>query len=430
MRLTHSLGGLLLSVRYRAGFGLARYTCVKKRRNGVMRIVQINTVCGSGSTGKICVAISELLTKEGIDNCILYASGNSIYPLGRRYMSPWEVKWQALKSRVLGNFGFNSKKATQRLLNQLDDISPDIVHLHNLHGHNVHLGMLFTYLKKKNIKVFWTFHDCWAFTGYCPHYDMVGCDQWQTAGCKKCPQRKHYSWFLDRSRYLFEKKKELFTGLDMTIITPSHWLADQVKQSFLHKCDVKVIHNGIDLSVFYPRESDFREKYKLENKFIVLGVAFDWGPRKGLDVFIELSQRLDKRFQIVLVGTNDTVDKQLPGSIISIHRTQNQADLAEIYTAADVFVNPTREEVLGLTNIESLACGTPVITFKTGGSVECVDETCGCVVDKNDVKTMEEMIISICQTQPYLTSDCINKAEYFKADNKFWEYITQYKIYA
>lgn len=392
-----------------------------------MKIVQINTVCGSGSTGKICVAVSQLLTQKNIENYVLYASGKSEYPLGIRYMTNKEVKWQALRSHILGNYGFNSKRATKRLLKELDKIQPDIIHLHNLHGHNVHLGMLCTYLKEKKIKVFWTFHDCWAFTGYCPHYDMIGCDQWKKDGCKKCPQKRRTSWFLDRSQYLFEQKKKLFTDLDMTIITPSQWLAEQVKQSFLAECEVQVINNGFDLSVFYPRESDFRQKYHLEDKLIVLGVAHIWCAQKGLDVFIELSKRLDARFQIVLVGTDDKVDKQLPKNIISIHRTNNQAELAEIYSATDVFVNPTREEVLGLTNIEALACGTPVITFNTGGSPECIDETCGCVVEKNDIDTLENTIVSVCVDKPYSADDCIWRAQKFSAKEKFDEYIQLYK---
>lgn len=392
-----------------------------------MKIVQINTVCGSGSTGKICVAVSQLLTQKNIENYVLYASGKSEYPLGIRYMTNKEVKWQALRSRILGNYGFNSKRATKRLLKELDKIQPDIIHLHNLHGHNVHLGMLCTYLKEKKIKVFWTFHDCWAFTGYCPHYDMIGCDQWKKDGCKKCPQKRRTSWFLDRSQYLFEQKKKLFTDLDMTIITPSQWLEEQVKQSFLAKCEVQVINNGIDLSVFYPRESDFRQKYHLEDKYIVLGVAHIWCVQKGLDVFIELSKRLDARFQIVLVGTDDKVDKQLPENIISIHRTNNQAELAEIYSAADVFVNPTREEVLGLTNIEALACGTPVITFKTGGSVECVDETCGDVVEKNHVHALEERIVIICGEKAYSAESCLCKAKNFDKKDKFLGCIRLYE---
>lgn len=311
------------------------------------------------------------------------------------------------------------------MLRELDEIAPDIVHLHNLHGHNVHLGMLLTYLKEKKVKVYWTFHDCWAFTAYCPYYDMAGCDQWKTE-CRKCPQRKHFSWFFDRSQYLFDKKKELLDGLDLTIITPSHWLASQVKQSFLKQYEVQVIHNGIDLSVFQPRQSDFRAKYGLENKFVVLGVAFGWGLRKGLDVFIELSKRLDARFQIVLVGTDDKVDKQLPNNIISIHRTNNQMELAEIYSAADVFVNPTREEVLGLTNLEALACGTPAITFNTGGSVECVDESCGMVVEQNDVDALEKAIIMTCTEKPFVRHACIGKAQAFRLQDKFGEYISAY----
>lgn len=391
-----------------------------------MKIVQINTVCGSGSTGKICLAVSELLTDQRVENFTLYASGNSSYPLGIKYMSSFEVKLQALKSRILGNYGFNSGNATKRLIKHLESINPDIVHLHNLHGHNVHLELLFRYLKQNKIKIFWTFHDCWAITGYCPHYDMVGCSKWRTGGCSDCPQRKHYSWFFDRSHWLYQKKKELFNGLDMTIITPSQWLADQVKQSFLKDHEVKVINNGIDLSVFYPRESNFRERYNLENKFIVLGVAFGWGIRKGLDVFIELSKCLDKRFQIVLVGTNDDIDKRLPDNIISIHRTQNQIELSEIYTAADVFVNPTREENFPTTHMESLACGTPVIAFDTGGCSEMLDPTCGCVVEKNNINALEKSIIEVCTQKLYSSDNCIAKSASFTACDRFQEYIDLY----
>ncbi len=391
-----------------------------------MKVVQINSVCGSGSTGKICVAVSGLLTEAGVENYILYASGSSSYPAGKRYMSAPEIKWQALKSRIFGNYGFQSKAATKRLIKELEQISPDVVHLHNLHGHNVHLGMLFSYLKQNNIKTFWTFHDCWAFTGYCPHYDMICCTQWKSEGCQRCPQTKRFSWVFDYSSHLFAQKKALFTGLDLTVITPSHWLAEQVKQSFLKDCEIKVIHNGIDLSVFYPRESDFRRKYGLEDKFIVLGVAFDWGIRKGLDVFVELSKRLDARFQIVLVGTNDKIDAHLPDRILSIHHTQDQAELAEIYTAANVFVNPTREEVLGLTNIEANACGTPVITFDTGGSPECIDETSGYVVLKNSIDDIEAVICRLAESSELSQENCIERAKMFDQRKRLDEYVRLY----
>lgn len=393
-----------------------------------MKVVQINSVCGSGSTGKICVAVSELLSSQGVENYILYAQGKSQYSLGIKYMSTLEIKWQALKSRIFGNYGFQSKAATRRLIKHLEEISPDIVHLHNLHGHNVHLGDLLTYLKEKSIKIFWTFHDCWAFTGYCPYYDMVDCDRWKTGGCQNCPVSKHHSWFWDRSHDLYEKKKALFAGLDLTITTPSQWLADQVKQSFLKDYPVRVIHNGIDLSVFYPRQSDFRERYHLQDKYILLGVAFDWGPRKGLDVFVELSKRLDDRFQIVLVGTNNRIDRHLPANIISIHRTQNQAELAEIYSAADVFVNPTREDNYPTVNMEALACGTPVVTFRTGGSPECVDERCGLVVEKDDLDAFLKAIMHMHGSSRFLHQDCLRRATEFESRKRFEECLKLYAI--
>ena len=391
-----------------------------------MKIVQINATCGTGSTGKICVAISELLDEEKIENYIFYTQGTSQHKNGVKYANEKYIKIQALKSRVFGNYGFNSKKATKKLIAHLKQIKPDIVHLHNLHSHNCDLELLFKYFKSTKTKLLWTFHDCWAFTGYCAYFDMVDCNKWQIE-CKKCPKAKQSSWFLDRSATLFNKKKQLFDGLDLTIITPSQWLADLVKQSFLREYPVKVINNGIDLKLFKLTESDFREKYNLLDKYVLLGVAFDWGARKGLDVFIELSKRLGEEYRIVLVGTNNNIDKQLPDNIISIHRTQNQQELAEIYTAADLFVNPTREENFPTVNIESLACGTPVLTFNTGGSPEIIDDTCGAVVPKNDIDGLYSEILRIKSENPYSPAACIEKAKSFNAEEKFKEYLRSYK---
>ena len=390
-----------------------------------MKVVQINATCGAGSTGKICVAISELLGEQNIENYIFYTQGNSDFENGIKYAKNKYIKVQALKSRIFGNYGFNSICATKKVIKLLKKISPDIVHLHNIHSHDCHLGMLFNYFKNAKTKLFWTFHDCWAFTGYCTYFDMANCDKWQTE-CKKCPKAKQSTWFFDKSNKLFNKKKELFEGLNLTIITPSQWLADLVKKSFLKDYPVKVIYNGIDLNVFKPTTSDFRKKYNCEDKHVILGVAFDWGARKGFDVFLELSKRLDDNYQIVLVGTNDNIDKQLPQNIISIHRTQNQTELAEIYTAADLFVNPTREEVLGLVNLEALACGTPVLTFNTGGSPECIDDTCGRVVEKNDIDAFEKEIIEICNKHIISKEACIKFAQSFANEVKYPEYLKTY----
>lgn len=393
-----------------------------------MKVVQINATCGVGSTGKICLAISQMMTTASITNYILYTQGKSDYPLGIKYSNKAYMKMQALKSRICGNYGFNSQLATVRLIKELDRIAPDVIHIHNIHGHDCDLSMLFQYIKKKNIKVVWTFHDCWAFTGLCTHFDFARCAQWKSV-CEKCPQRKLYSWFFDRSETMHQRKKALLSDLDMTIVTPSQWLADLVKQSFLKEYPVRVIHNGIDLSIFKPTPSKFRERYNVpEMKTILLGVAFDWGVRKGLDVFIELAKRLGReKYQIVLVGTDEKVDRQLPENIISIHRTQNQAELAEIYTAADLFVNPTREDNYPTVNMEAIACGTPVLTFRTGGSSETIDETCGYVVDCDDIGAMEKTILQCFGIGTNSTTDYCNRANDFDMVKKYEEYIYLYK---
>lgn len=390
-----------------------------------MKIVQINAVCGKGSTGKICVDISNLLTEKGIENYILYSLGKSDYPLGIKFTNEKYLKIQALKSRIFGNYGFNSQYATKNLIKELEKINPDIVHLHNIHTNDVNLEMLFDYFRENQIKVYWTFHDCWAITGYCTHFDMIGCDKWKT-GCHSCQLSKEYSWFFDRSKKQYERKKAIFEGIDLTIVTPSKWLAGVVKESFLKDIEVKVINNGIDLDIFKPTESDFREKYQLQDKKIVLGVAFGWGVKKGLDVFIELAKELPENYQIVLVGTDENVDKQLPSNIISLHRTNNQKELAEIYTVADAFANPTREETYPTVNMESLACGTPVITFKTGGSPEIIDADCGSVVEKNDVAGMKNEIVHICENKMRYSGACLERAKSFDMHDRFKEYVDFY----
>ena len=391
-----------------------------------MKIVQINATCGIGSTGKICVGISGVMNAAGIENYILFSSKTNGNPLGTRCSDDLYIKRQAFLSKLFGNYGFNSKTATQRMIAELERIKPDAVHLHNIHGHDCNLEMLFEYFKANNIKLFWTFHDCWAFTGYCPHFTMMKCNKWQTQ-CKKCVQRREFSWLFDRSCEMFGKKKELFDGLDLTVITPSHWLKDLVKQSFLGKYPVEVINNGIDLDVFKPMQSDFCRQYGIENKKTVLGVSFGWGERKGLDVFIKLSEILPKDYKIILIGTDEKTDKQLPDSIISIHRTQDQNELAQIYSAADVFVNPTREETYPTVNMEALACGTPVLTFRTGGSPEIIDDTCGSVVDCDDVDALAREVVRICTDKPYSLEQCVGKAADFDENERFKEYVKLYE---
>lgn len=397
-----------------------------------MKIVELNAG-NIGSTGNIMLGIADKAKRDGHEMLVCCPDArdnrkktvkNQLF-IGDRLTRNLHLKC----AELTGLNGYFSWIATKKFLKAVDAYKPDIIHFHNLHNCYSNLPMLFNYIKKHNIPVVWTLHDCWSFTGHCPYFDMVGCDKWRT-GCHDCPQYREYPKSLfDNSKTMYKLKKKWFTGVDnMTLVTPSKWLAGLVKQSFLKDYPVKVINNGIDLAIFKPTQSDFRTKHGIENKYIVLGVAFGWGKRKGLDVFIELSSRLDiGKYQIVLVGTDDAVDKQLPDSIISIHRTNNQSELAEIYTAADVFVNPTREENYPTVNMEAIACGTPVLTFRTGGSPEIPDDTCGYVVEKDDVDELEKEIIRICKTKPYSAEACVERAKNFDKNARFQEYVDLYE---
>ena len=391
-----------------------------------MKILQINTVYPQGSTGKIAKGIHDLCVSQGIECKTAYRykvteqspeDSVTVSSYLDCHIHNRLVRWTMLQ-------GFFSSLKTRKFLRWVKKYDPEIVHLHNIHGSYINHRLLFKYLKKHQKKVVWTLHDCWTVTGGCAYYDMVKCEKWKTV-CNKCPQRGKY---LDTSKFMHLHKRKWFGDVpNMTLVANSIWTAEQAGMSYMNQYPIKVIYNGIDLSIFKPTESDFRAKYGLKNKKIVLGVAFDWGIRKGLDVFVELSKRLSDEYQIVLVGTNDQIDSALPSNIISIHRTQNQQELAEIYTAADVFANPTREEAFGLVNVEALACGTPGVTFRTGGSPECYDDTCGVVVEKNDIDAMEREIRHICEAHPYDIDSCIKFAQRFDMYDRYREYIDLYQ---
>ncbi len=397
-----------------------------------MKILFINSV-QYGSTGNIVLKLAQTAERAG-DTCYVavpkgrhnrVAGFHNTVWIGNRFSEDSHI----LLGRLTGNCGGYSRFATKNFIRKLRAIKPDIIHIHNLHNSYINLPLLFRYIRDHDVKTVWTLHDCWSFTGHCPHYSMIGCEKWKT-GCSRCPQYREYPpCYVDNSASQYRKKQQWFCGLKhLTLVAPSDWLARQIRQSFLREYPVKVIRNGTDLSVFRPTESDFRERHTLQGKYIVLGVAFGWDVRKGLDVFVALSARLDRsRYQIVLVGTDAKTDRLLPDSILSVHRTQNRKELAELYTAADVFVNPTREEVFGLVNVEALACGTPGVTFDTGGSPECYDETCGAVVPCGDVDAMEQAIVRICGQKPFSPEACIRKAREFDGAGKFQEYMKLYR---
>lgn len=395
-------------------------------------IIAINR-CNSGSTGNIAKAILHKFCQIGGCAFFVYAGYHRNKPIEKNDILVQNAFFSKIFEKVSWYTGLNGLFSicfTYLTICKIKKHNCDLIHLHNLHNSYINLPILFSFIKKNNIPVIWTLHDCWAFTGRCPYFDLTKCDKWKT-GCHDCPypKKSYPQSYLDTTRIMWKLKRKWFSGIEnCTIVTPSQWLAGLVKQSYLKDYPVKVINNGIDLSIFKPVKSDFREKHGLTGKMVVLGVAFGWGGvRKGLDVFIELAKHLPEKYRIVLVGTDDNIDKQLPSNIISIHRTQNQKELAEIYTTADVFANPTREENYPTVNMESIACGTPVITFKTGGSPEILDETCGSVVDCDDIDAMEFEIRRICEEKPYSVENCLKRAKSFDMNDRFKEYVDLYK---
>mgnify|MGYP000252888159 CR=1 FL=1 len=395
-----------------------------------MKVLSIN-LGNYSSTGSIAQGIKQEAEKQGIEYALAYPFDPRNKPSQK---DDWVIgnafgrKCSIALGMMTGYNGCFSLFSTQRLLRRMKQYSPDIVHFHNLHNNYINLPLLFRYIKKNHIKVVWTLHDCWSFTGQCPYFDMAGCDKWKT-GCHSCPSYTEYPKALvDNTKRMWRLKKKWFNGVeDLTIVTPSGWLAKMVKQSFMSDYPCQVIHNGIDLSVLKPTSGDWKERHSLSMKKVILGVAFDWGKRKGLDVFVKLAQRLPQDYQIVLIGTDETVKDQLCDAILAPGRTKSQQELAQMFTMADVFVNPTREEVLGLVNIEALACGTPGITFDVGGSPECYDETCGSVVPCDDLDALEAEIIRICDEKPYAQEACLLRAKEFDKNEKFKEYIKLYE---
>ena len=357
-----------------------------------MKVLQINSVCGYGSTGRIAADLSRYLTQSGDDCLIAYGRGHAPDDVKSiRIGTDFDVNLHGVCSRITDKHGFYSKRATQRFIQQAREYHPDIIHLHNLHGYYLHLPTLFEWLRECGKPVVWTLHDCWAFTGHCAYFDYAGCNQWKTA-CFSCPQKTAYpaSLMFDRSEGNFIMKKELFTSLsNIHIVTPSNWMKELVKQSFLKHYPVVTIYNGIDLNQFKPTKSDFRIKNHLTDKTMLLSVVNVWESRKGFNYLLELSKRLDNTFCIVVVGLTKQQCHSLPNHMLGITRTNDLNELIEIYSAADIFLNPTLEDNYPTTNLEAIACGTPVVTFDTGGCSETVSDGCGYVVSKGN---LEEMI--------------------------------------
>ena len=352
----------------------------------------VNTV-PHGSTGGIMMGEHDVLLAKGEESYAFWGRGREARgDREMRFARRPEVFLDALRTRLDGRAGFHSRAATRRLLRRLDEIGPDVVHLHNLHGYYVNVEMLFDWLAERGCMVEWTLHDCWALTGHCSHFTYAGCEQWKShcARSEGCPQLNTYPKTVCRGSCArnFDDKRRLFTSVPperMKLVSPSHWLEGLIRQSFLKAYEVEVRHNEIDRTVFKPTPSDFRERYGIGNRFMILGVASPWTKRKGLGDFIRLARELDcEKYAIVLVGLSKGQMEALPKGAVGLMRTDSPRELAEIYSSADVFFNPTLEDNYPTVNLEAEACGTPVVSYDTGGCNETLQRSDSRVVTGYD----------------------------------------------
>ncbi|MCD8013377.1 MAG: glycosyltransferase [Lachnospiraceae bacterium] len=405
-----------------------------------MKIVQINTFPYK-ATGNIMLGIHRLLTEEGHDSYVVWGRGRDAENDHEIVIKDdLGVKLHGAYTRLTDRTGFASKPATRKLLAKLDEIQPDIVHLHNIHGYYINIELLFNYIRSKSIRVVWTLHDCWPVTGHCAYFDMVGCEKWKT-GCHDCEQKGTYpaSKLLDSSAWNWDRKWQLFSGLDITIVTPCVWLKRIINQSFLREYPIKVLYNGIDLDVFKPSyTSEKRRKYCPDDKAMVLGVASEWTERKGLNDFIRLAEKAPD-IQFVVVGLTEEQVKRMPNSIVAIERTSNVQELVELYSVADVFLNPTYEDNFPTTNIEALACGTPIVVYDTGGCPEAVEignktanRIVGTVVKKksssnDDVDSLVACLRQAAEGKQSKIAYCRKAAKAFDMHMRLKEYTSIYE---
>lgn len=385
----------------------------------------INVVCGIRSTGRICTDIATALEVEGHEVKIAYGREKvpeQFLKYAVKIGTDFDVKLHGIRARIVDGVGFGSKAATKKFIEWVKEWNPDVIHLHNLHGYYINIEVLFNYLKTCGKNIIWTLHDCWAFTGHCTYFDYIRCVQWKT-GCVKCPQKKEYPKcdVISRATQNYEKKKELFTGIsDMLLVTPSDWLGRKIEQSFMKEYTVTTIHNGIDTKVFKPTTSDIKKKYSLQGRKVILGVAAMWDRRKGLKYMMELSEKLDNSYAVVAIGVTEEQKKQLPANMLGILQTESTEDLVKWYSAADVFVNPTLEDNYPTTNLEAIACGTPVVSFDTGGSSESA-KLYGVVSPKGNIDALLKAI------DEALTLKKANNVDLFSYKYMSRLYIEQYE---
>lgn len=396
-----------------------------------MKILQINAVYGQGSTGTIVRDIEKMCEESGIE-CYVASPDKKVLKAKHGYVigNTLDHKIHALLSRIHGKQAYYSHIPTRNLIRWIDEIKPEIVHLHNLHSNYIHLNMLLHYLAERDIKTIVTLHDCWFITGGCFHYTAAGCNKWLT-NCKNCPKKKEDTpaFFSKQSaKILADRKKFLLAIPHLYITGVSQWMANEALKTFLKDTPNYVITNGIDMEVFKPTPSDFRKRLGLEDKYIILGPASKWLLSVNKQVMAEFSNIMQPDEVLLLFGVTNAIDN-LPDNIITYGYTKNREELAQLYTMVDVFANVTREDSLSLINVEAQACGTPVVTFNQTGPKETVDDINSFNVPVGDVHKLYEAVQKVRkQTTEDTVTQCVQFVhEKYEVYNTYKKYIELYK---
>ena len=393
-----------------------------------MKVLHINMTYDYGSTGRFIKYIKEELEQRGDECKVICSFARGSKEGVMETQSSFVQKVEIVLGRLLGNHGLNCYVQTYKALRFIKESNPDVIHLHNLHGDYINFELLFKFIKKYNIPVVWKLPDCWTFTGHCAYYDYVQCDNWKRE-CGNCPQLSQYpvSWIRDYSSKMLKRKKKAFSGVKRMIITPpSNWLKGQVEQSYLNQYKIIVVNNGTDINLFKPVNDNKVRQIREDGKIVVLGVVFGFDIRKGLDYFNYLAEKLPDHFKIILVGIKDEKN-YMNAKIKLVDRTENVSELAEYYSAADVFVNPTLEENFPSVNIEALSCGTPIVAFDTGGATEAFSQETGIIVKKGDKDALLKSVVYVGEKKPFKSSKCVERSKLFTKEIMIQKYIDLYK---
>ena len=380
------------------------------------KVLYINSVCGFGSTGRI---VADLTKTNDYESLVCFGRKKDFANVNSfQFANFFDNAFGAIRTILFDNNLNICTNATRRLIKKIKEYNPDIIHLHNIHGYYVNVEMLINFLKEYGKPVVWTMHDCWAFTGYCSDAYYVNCEKYQKE-CKNCDHWFAYPFSIFKQNVTkdFYKKKKLLEDFDnLTIVTPSRWLGGICNLSFLRNKQTVTVNNGIDLNDFKPS----KEKNK---KFTVLAVASFWTKDKGSEDLNKLVKLLDRDIEVVVVGNgSDKIE-----GVKSISHTNNKAELVDLYSSAHVLINPTLDDNFPSVNIESIACGTPVITYRTGGSPEIIDGKTGVVVDKGNYRAMAEVVNSLYKNYYFRSEDCVERSKRYSKEVMKKEYQKLYE---